>query len=210
MSAAVATKPSTRAEFTSQGELKKLLLELLPNQGRWNEEEYLWLTDHINRYVEFTDGYIEVLPMPTDQHQAILKFLVFAFHAFIFPLGGTVLFSPLRLRIRPNKFREPDLILLRSAQDPRRENRYWKGADLTLEVVSKDKPERDLVEKVQDYAEAGVPEYWIVNPQAETITVLRLEGTAYVEHGIFKRGTKATSALLADFNVDVSDVLDAK
>jgi Uma2 family endonuclease len=200
---------ATRAPFTSQGELKNLLLDLLPDQGRWTDEEYLWLTDHTNRYVEFTDGNIEILPMPTDRHQAILQWLVFAFHAFIHPLGGKVHFSPLRLRIRDGKFREPDLILLRSSRDPRRENRYWIGADLTLEVVSEDNPERDLVDKRADYAECGVPEYWIVNPVTETITVLRLEGTAYVEHGVFGRGTTASSVLLAGFAVSVDSVMDA-
>ena len=198
------TKP-----FTSEGELKKLLLELLPNQGRWTEEEYLWLTDHINRYVEFTDGFIEALPMPTVRHQSILSFLYRALHAYIVPLNGKVLFSPLRLRIRQRKYREPDVVLIKSKAAHRLENRYWTGADLTLEVVSEDKPERDLVDKPLDYAEAGVPEYWIVNPQTETITVLRLEGKAYVEHGVFKRGAVATSATLAGFSVAVEAVMDA-
>src|SRR5262245_66589247 len=116
----------------------------------------------------------------------------------------------MRLQIRKGKFREPDLILLRSAQDPRRQNRYWLGADLTLEVVSEDDPDRDLVEKRADYAEAGVPEYWILNPLTQTITVLRLEGNAYVEHGVFSRGATATSALLAGFAVSVDAVMDAK
>jgi Uma2 family endonuclease len=210
MSAAVATKPSVPTGAMSEADFKNLLLELLPQQGCWSEERYLGLTDNTNRLIEFTDGYLEVLPTPTTRHQFILRFLFLAFHEHIAPLGGTVLFAALRLRIRANKFREPDLLLLRSAQDPRLGERYWTGADLTLEVVSEDKPERDLVDKVQDYAEAGVLEYWIVSPQAEMITVLRLEGNAYVEHGIFKRGSKATSALLADFSVDVSAVLDAK
>ena len=205
----MATTVGTTKQFTSQGELKKLLLELLPNQGHWSEDEYLWLTDHINRYVEFTDGFIEVLPMPTERHQIILSFLYVAFRAYIMPLGGRVLFSPLRLRIRKDKYREPDLILLRSTDDPRRENRYWNGADLTLEVVSDDKPKRDLVDKPVDYAEAGVPEYWIVNPLTETITVLRLEGKSYAEHGVFARGTTATSPSLAGFAVNVDAVMDA-
>ena len=201
---AITTKP-----FTSVGELKKLLIDLLPNQGNWSEDEYLWLTDRTNRYVEFTDGFIEVLPMPTDRHQSIVLFLTFALSAYISPKGGKVLCSPLRMRIRARKYREPDIILLKSAHDPRRENRYWKGADLTVEVVSPDKPARDLVDKPADYAEAGVPEYWIVNPQTETITVLKLEGKAYVEHGVFTRGATATSALLSGFAVSVDAAMDA-
>jgi Uma2 family endonuclease len=61
----------------------------------------------------------------------------------------------------------------------------------------------------RDYAQAGIPEYWIVNPQTDTITVLRLEGTKYAEHGVFGRGAAATSALLANFEVDVDAVFDA-
>jgi len=43
---------------------------------------------------------------------------------------------------------------------------------LALEVVSPDKPDRDLIDKRGDYAEAGVHEYWIINPAADTVTVL--------------------------------------
>ena len=194
---------------TSQAELDDLLAELLPRQGQWDAEGYLWLTDHTNRLVEFTDGHIEVLPMPTDTHQHILKYLFLALHAFVQPRGGDVCFAPLRVQVRPDAFREPDLVLLRDARDTRRQDRYWLGADLVLEVVSPDKPKRDLVEKRGDYAAAHIPEYWIVDPQHETITVLRLAGDAYVERGVFGRGARATSALLPDFAVDVAAVFDA-
>src|SRR5690348_2247099 len=114
---------------------KDVLEEILPRQGHWSEEEYLVLTDHRSRLVEFTDGFLEVLPVPTDEHQSLLKFLFLAFFSFFGSRGGTVQFAPLRLRVRPGKFREPDLLLLLSAVDPRRQNRFWVGADLALEVV---------------------------------------------------------------------------
>ena len=120
------------------------------------------------------------------------------------------MFAALRLQIREGKFREPDLMLLLDANDPRRENRFWRGADLVIEVVSEDDPERDTVVKRADYAEGRVPEYWIVNPTDETITVLSLAGSDYVEHGVFRRGEAATSALLPEFNVKVSAVFDAR
>ncbi len=172
-------QPTT--ELPSAQEWKEVLEQILPPEGKWSEEEYLVLTDHRNRLVEFTDGFLEVLPMPTDKHQGILGFLYLAFFNFIEPQGGKVRFSPLRLRVRPGKFREPDLLLLLSAVDSRRQNRFWLGADLALEVVSEEKPERDLVEKRGDYAEGRVPEYWIVNPQTETISVLRLRGDAVMK-----------------------------
>ena len=170
---------------------KDLLEDIIPGQGDWSEDLYLALTDHSNRLIEFTDGLLEVLPMPTDKHQFILAFLYRAFLQFIKPKGGNAIFAPLRLRIRPGKFREPDLILLLSSTDERRQNRFWLRADLVLEVVSEDKPERDLVEKRGDYAEAGIPEYWIVNPQTDLITVLRLQGAGYEEAGTYRRGQTA-------------------
>lgn len=200
-------QPTT--DVPARQEWKDLLEGILPRQGEWSEEEYLVLTDHRNRLVEFTDGFLDVLPMPTDEHRRLLKFLFLAFFRFFEARGGDVMFAPLRLRIRKGKFREPDLLLLLTANDPRRQNRFWEGADLALEVVSEDKPERDLVDNRHDYAEAHVPEYWIVNPQTQAITVLRLSGDRYEEAGTYARGQFATSVLRPEFSVAVSQVFDA-
>ncbi len=205
----MATAPEYATSDSSAQEWRELLEEILPRQGEWSEEEYLALTDHRNRLIEFTDGFLEALPTPTEEHQMFLKFLLLAFVNGFEPRGGIVLFSPLRLRIRPGKFREPDLLLLLSAADPRRHNRFWEGADLALEVVSDDKPERDLVDKRGDYAEASVPEYWIVNPRTQTITVLRLRAGAYDEAGVYRRGESAMSVLRPEFSIAVAEVFDS-
>ena len=203
---AVAARTQTLNLVTEDGET---IADSSTLQGLWTEEQYLRLTDHSNRLIEFTDKKLEVLPMPTKRHQAISKFLLFLLNAFLDPRGGTVFYSPLRLKIREGKFREPDLLAARDANDPRLQNAYWLGADLVMEIVSEDDPERDTVTKRADYAEGHVPEYWIVNPIDETITVLRLEGEQYAEHGVFRRRDKATSALLEGFVVDVNEVFDA-
>ena len=184
-------------------------LDLEPLQGLWTEAQYLRLTNQTNHLIEFTDGVIEVLSMPTDKHQMILRFVLLALMRFVEPLGGRVLFAPLRVQVRAGKYREPDILLVLDAQDPRRQDEFWLGADLVVEIVSPDSPKRDTEEKPRDYAEAGIPEYWIVNPLDETITVLTLDGDAYTEHGVFRRGESAPSALLNGFAVQVDEVLDA-
>jgi Uma2 family endonuclease len=103
---------------------------------------------------------------------------------------------------------EPDLLLLLAASDRRRQNRYWTGADLVVEVVSPDKPERDLVSKRQDYAAAGVAEYWVVNPSNETILILALNKKRYRRLGSFARGSVARSSLLQEFQIGVDQVFD--
>ena len=209
MKAMTTTEPAEIARDYPRRALASLLCDLLPPQGSWSDDSYLWLTDHGNRLVELTDGHIEELPMPTSTHQAVLLCLYDLFRAWLGPRGGVVMVAALRMRIRDGKFREPDLLMLRDRSDPRYQDRYWLGADLVVEVVSPDAPDRDLVEKRADYAEGGIPEYWIADPRDETITVLALDGEAYVEHGVFGRGGAATSPLLEGFAADVSAVFDA-
>ena len=196
-------------EAASQAALDALLRELLPRQRDWSDEDYLWLTDRGNRRVELTDGRIEGLPIPTDAHQSVLLFLHALFRAWLRPRGGAMMVSGMRMRVREGKFREPDILLLRDRSDPRRRNRYWQGADLVVEVVSPDDPDRDLVEKRADYAEAGIAEYWIADPRDETLTVLALRGEAYVEHGRYGRGETAASVLLEGFAAEAAAVFDA-
>ena len=183
--------------------------ELSALQRLWSQEQYLTLTDHCHRLIEFTDGCIEVLPMPTQRHQRILRFLFLALVSAVRDVGGDVLFAPLRLRIRDGKFREPDLLLVLDAGDPRCRDEYWLGADLVMEVVSPDDPDRDLVEKRVDYAEADIPEYWIVNPIDETVTVLVVRAGEYREHGVFRPGEHADSPTLPGFSISVRDTFAA-
>ena len=152
MSVTTDTAPPSPATATSQEALHALLCDLLPPQGAWSDDAYLWLTDSSNRLIEFTDGYVEELPIPTFTHQSVLAFLYDLFRAYLQPRGGVVVFAALRLRVRPGKFREPDLLLLRDRTDRRCQDRFWEGADLVVEVVSPDDPDRDLVEKRADYA----------------------------------------------------------
>ena len=70
---------------TSEHELRSAVLELLLPQGSWNEDEYLWLTDHTTRLFELTDAFIEPLPMPTDEHHGLS-----GEYWIINPLNGTI------------------------------------------------------------------------------------------------------------------------
>lgn len=185
---------------------------LYPPQGQWSEEQYLSLTDQTRRLVEYTDGKIEVLSMPTIEHQRILKFLLWALDSFVTRNNlGEVLLAGTRVYIDPKKYREPDVVFCSNARVARSGTRYYDGADLVMEVVSDDpaSQQRDLEQKPSDYAEGGVPEYWIVDPQQQKITVLSLQGSAYVEHGVFVPGETATSKLLPGFTVSVTETFAA-
>jgi Uma2 family endonuclease len=129
-----------------------------------------------------------------------------AVHEFITPRKlGKVLFSPLRVRLWKGRIREPDVVFL-FAKNKHRINKYWNGADLAMEVVSEDDPDRDWKTKRAEYAKAGIGEYWIVDPRDETITVLTLgKGRkTYRVAGKYRRGQQAASVLLQGLVIDVA------
>ena len=205
--------PASRKTTSLEDDLEPTweVAHLFPFQGAWTVEEYLDLpTNHL---VEFSNGRLEVLPMPTTSHQLLVASLYGLLLAFVTARDlGTVLFAGLPVRIGPRKFREPDILFMRKEHAGRIGEKFWKGADLVMEVVSPDPKsrQRDLEKKRLDYALAGIPEYWIVDPAEERITVLRLVGKVYRVHGEFPRGMTATSFLLPGFVVDVTRVLDQK
>ena len=202
--------PIDPPEGLSYGEPTWDITRLFPLQGYWTEQEYLDLDT--NQLVEFSDGFVEFLPMPKLSHQLIAHFLHCLLEAFVSARGlGTVVGAPYKVRLWEKKYREPDVIFVRSEHASWLGEDFSDGADLVMEVVS-DAPSdrnRDLVKKREEYARAGIPEYWIIDRELEQITVLVLEGSAYAVHGVFRRGQQATSKLLAGFAVEVTAVLEA-
>ncbi len=140
-------------------------------------------------------------------HQRIVAYPFLAIQSYVTPRGlGEAHFAGVRVRIREETYREPDIVFMATEHAGRIGDQFWEGADLVMEVVSRDHPERDLVLKSEEYAQAGIPEYWIVDPRLGLVTVLSLEGSNYAVHGEFALGQSATSRLLAGFEVEVARV----
>ena len=127
-----------------------------------------------SRARKVTLGRLEFLPIPTEIHESLVQFLFFAIYRYVDSQKlGKVYSSGIRLRIRPKKSRLPDIIFLHKDNFHARHNRLWDGADLVVEVVSDDPKDRrrDYEEKLADYAEGGVAEYWIVDYERKLIIV---------------------------------------
>ncbi|WP_182865830.1 Uma2 family endonuclease [Rhodopirellula sp. JC639] len=202
---------SSQPRASRIGEPTWEIANLYPRQGAWSESDYLGLD--AGRLVEYENGVLEILRMPTELHQAISLFLWLQLRNFIDThrrMQGICLVAPLPIRLWDGKFREPDVMYMSAENRERRTPKFWEGADLVMEIVSESDPDRDWVEKRQDYSKAGIPEYWIVDPRDRSVTVLGLDngGTGYDELSRTFDGQSAASRLLADFAVDVSTVFD--
>lgn len=181
---------------------------LLPPQGRWNESDFLEL--HTNRMAELVDGRLEILPMPTLQHQRMLIWLLDVFrNAVAGQVGASVLIAPLPAKLFPGTVREPDLLYIAPENAPAPDVKYPSHIDLVVEIVSEGEEarRRDYEQKRIDYAKAGIAEYWIVDPQEECVSILVLEGTAYIDHAVFRSGQQARGLLLPGLSVDVKGLI---
>lgn len=172
----------------------------------WSEAAFLALSR--DRGLEFNDGTIEVLPVPTLSHQLIVGLFYRLLTSFVGD-NGLVLLPGYKIRVKSKtvSFREPDVVYMTAAQSRAAGEQFTAGAELIAEVVSPDDPARDYKAKRDEYAAANVPEYWILDPISRQIVVLILKDGRYAEHGRYGAGETAVSHRLPGFVVRVDDML---
>ncbi|HYO16098.1 MAG TPA: Uma2 family endonuclease [Thermoanaerobaculia bacterium] len=181
-----------------------------PAQGEWTYGDYLLLPDDGQRY-EVIGGVLYVTPAPRYKHQRSAgKFYLFL-GSFVTRNGlGEVLFAPFDIKLPAGITNpvEPDIIFFRSGNLPGQEDRLFEGIpDLIAEVLSPRIRYRDATVKLQAYQKAGVPEYWMLDPDARIVVVYRLGGDGrYVELCRGGMGDVVWSAVVQGFRVDVADL----
>ena len=112
-----------------------------------------------------------------------------------------------------NRF--PDLVVLRQEHLQLTQKRLTITLEmppprLIAEVLSPGKPnqDRDYIYKRAQYAAIGVPEYWLLDPVAQTVLVLTLNGKDYREIGLFKGNDTITSVEFAESQVAVGQIFE--
>ena len=101
---------------------------------------------------------------------------------------------------------EPDIVIVREGRPGILEGRWVEGApDIVVEILSTDRS-RDLVRKRRIYAEAGVLEYWPVDPRNDTVTQLELRDGQYVERAVLGADDVLTTPLLPGLSIPLADI----
>ena len=174
----------------------------------WTYEDLQSLPADGNRY-EIIDGDLVVSPSPAFWHQEVLKRIFLVLQRALEETGvARVYFAPLDVILSPTRVVVPDLLVVR---EERRSILEAHGAvaapDLIVEVLSPSNIRHDRVTKRRFYARNGVREYWIVDPDAETIEVLELieGGLSFRPAGWYGPGDRARSATF-DLELDVDGV----
>jgi len=130
---------------------------------------------------EIIDGDLLVTPAPHSKHQLVLGNLYWWLRSYLEknPVGK-VLFAPADVVLSEVNVVEPDLLFLSNARRERLTRRNIQGApDLVVEVLSESTRRTDEVRKRKLYESADVLEYWIVDPELETVKVYRKAGDRF-------------------------------
>lgn len=151
---------------------------------RFTYEDYKSLPESMEKRYELLDGDLLVVPAPTTRHQLVSGNLEFILRGFVRAQGlGTVLSSPVDVVFGRGADREvvqPDILFIRRVRAAIIAPAEIQGApDLVVEVLSPGTEERDRGYKRHLYGRHGVREYWIVDPQAQTIEVIRAAGAEF-------------------------------
>ena len=153
---------------------------------------------------ELFDGALVVSPAPTLRHQRIAARLFAALFRFVEEReAGAVFFSPVDVRLSPDIVLQPDIVFVAADRLHLLGKQEVEGAPgLVVEVLSPSTGAYDLTQKRRIYEEAGVREYWIVDPAEQTVEVLALTDGGYQTATRVRHKGMAGSALLAGFGVE--------
>jgi Uma2 family endonuclease len=202
------TKRRTSPRWTTE------VARLFPRQGEWTEAAYLSLPD-TNRIVELSEGRLVVPDMPPTSHQYAVGEIFALLREFVRTRAlGSVGLAPLRIRLWPGKFREPDIVFLLREHEDRKGEEYWGVPDLAIEVLSprtehSSGTERaDRRDKFEEYARAGIAEYWLVDVKGHVIEVYVLRDEVYHLLGKWGRGEVARSEVLSGWELPVTAALE--
>ena len=147
-------------------------------------------------------------PAPSWLHQEIVDRFHDYLKAWVRERGlGKTGTAPIDMVLTPHRATQPDVIFISSDRLGIIQQRVMGAADLVAEVISPESRKRDRIDKRDLYEQHGVREYWLIDPEAQTVEVLHLEAGQYQLVGRWHPGKRARSRLLKGFEVSVADLI---
>jgi len=150
----------------------------LPNSQTVTYEEWLRMPEVTDATEEVVDGEIRIMPPAKWKHALIVRHICKAFDTQTDAREAVALDTSFGLVIRkaPLTSRIPDVAVFQRSTIVEQDGYIHSAPQLVVEVLSPGNTRREREEKLADYASLGVPEVWVISPEARTVEVLQLEG----------------------------------
>jgi len=136
-------------------------------------DEYLYETEETNRPRELAHSILREPPAPFYMHQVLVLRVAQVLAARTEGLGHVVI-APIDVVLDHDAalIVQPDVLFVTSARAAIIRDQIWGAPDLVAEVLSPGTAGRDRCEKRGWYRQYGVREYWLVDPQAQQVTIV--------------------------------------
>lgn len=183
----------------------------LPGPYRLTYDDWLAFPDD-GRLYEILDGALLMTPAPCIDHQRISRDIEYRLVELLRrERAGEVLDAPVGVRLAYDTVLEPDLVVVLTPNAHRVGAQVIDGPpDLVVEVLSPGTAGRDLGPKRAAYEGAGVPEYWIVDPETRSVEVLELHRGRFQRAGLYREGDTLRSPLLPGLELPLGEVFPAR
>jgi Uma2 family endonuclease len=170
--------------------------------------DYLLLPEDGKRY-EILEGDLYMTPAPTPRHQLIVTRLNHVLMTYLDTHAiGTLLTAPTDVLLSDTDIVQPDLLFVREGGAAAITDKNIQGPpDLVVEILSPATAARDRELKRKRYEHFRVGEYWLIDPDANTLEILVLSGDRYTRHALVTRPVQATSPLFPGFTLDLGWIL---
>ncbi len=161
---------------------------------------------------ELLDGELVMPPSPNTAHQTTVVNLLSLLNTFVRERGlGQVFVAPYDVVLSDFNVLQPDLLFVSAGRERIITPQNIRGApDLVVEVLSPSTASRDWRVKLDIYAQHGIQEYWLLDPEGERVWVMTRTGDELSEAGTYGRGDTLASNAVAGFSVGLDQVFPSR
>jgi Uma2 family endonuclease len=173
--------------------------------------DYLEIREKSEELLEYIDGIVYMSPSPSTKHQRISRKLLIKLDKFLDGSPCEVFHAHFDIELKNEnmegiKIVIPDISVI-CDKSGFTESRYIGVPSLIVEILSPSNQSHDLITKLYLYMNAGIKEYWIVNPMLHSVTVYSLnEEGMYEQHDMKTESGKISSNFLQGFSVDLKEI----
>ena len=177
--------------------------------ARMTLDEFIDLLPATEQRCELHKGVVYLMPEASVDHQFLTQLLWKYLFDALTASGIAYAYTPVNLVLSDDTYVAPDIIVVRAGrEDIIGPVRVYGAPDIVEETLSSDR-ERDLVTKRRQYAAAGIPEYWILDGAADTLTVLALGSDGrYRERAILTAADILTTPLFPQFSLPLAQLFE--
>ncbi|HHU50425.1 MAG TPA: helix-turn-helix domain-containing protein [Firmicutes bacterium] len=176
-------KEEVLAALTASGDLVREEQAIYAKQDEYTYDDYIKLPEEPGYRYEVLNGFLVKEPSPLLQHQRVSRELGYQLKTFFdgFDPKGEIFYSPIDVTLGDHNVVQPDILFVSSnRREIMRKERIDGPCDLVVEILSPSSRRKDRLKKMEIYRKAGIPHYWIADPDEKILEAYQLQGENYL------------------------------